>query len=92
MLPMLASAQLRLFKFKDKRYCKMVYRYYNNIPLNLDSTRAPYLYFNIYNWIGTKYQYGGDDLNGVDCSGFVKAIYAQVYCVSIARNSSEICV
>lgn len=29
-------------------------------------------------WIGTAYQYGGNDRNGVDCSGFVTQVYGKL--------------
>ncbi len=30
-------------------------------------------------WQGTRYQYGGKDKNGVDCSHFVYAVYNQIF-------------
>ncbi|HRP01270.1 MAG TPA: C40 family peptidase [Candidatus Kapabacteria bacterium] len=30
------------------------------------------------NWIGTPYQYGGESMQGVDCSGFVMSVYHNV--------------
>ena len=40
-------------------------------------------------WLGTPYKYGGNDRKGVDCSGFVHAIYQQVYAISLPRSSKE---
>lgn len=40
-------------------------------------------------WLGTPYRYGGNDRNGVDCSGLTKAIYSNVYHYSLHRNSRE---
>jgi lipoprotein Spr len=39
------------------------------------------------NWIGVKYRYGGNSKNGVDCSGFVSAIYKQVYNIGLERTT-----
>jgi lipoprotein Spr len=39
-------------------------------------------------WIGVKYRYGGKTKNGVDCSGFVQAIYKQVYGISLERTAA----
>jgi len=40
-------------------------------------------------WYGTKYKYGGDTRDGVDCSGFTKAFMASYYDVNLTRNSAE---
>ncbi len=88
MLPLTTIAQLRLFKFKEKRYCKNVYEYYKKVPLHPDSANTTFLYFDIYDWLGTKYEYGGCDKKGIDCSGFVQAVYARVYCVNTPRSSA----
>jgi lipoprotein Spr len=40
-------------------------------------------------WLGTPYKYGGNDHKGVDCSGFVNAIYQSVYNLPLPRSSKE---
>jgi lipoprotein Spr len=40
-------------------------------------------------WYGTKYKYGGDTRDGVDCSGFARAFMLSYYDVSLARSSQE---
>jgi len=40
-------------------------------------------------WLGTPYRYGGNDRNGVDCSGLTKAIYSNVYNYRLHRNSRK---
>jgi lipoprotein Spr len=40
-------------------------------------------------WYGTKYKYGGDTRQGVDCSGFAKAFMSSYYDVTIPRSSQE---
>ncbi|MBX7135580.1 MAG: C40 family peptidase [Fimbriimonadaceae bacterium] len=41
------------------------------------------------NFVGTKYVWGGNDINnGVDCSGFVKALYGKIG-VSLPRTAAE---
>ncbi len=40
-------------------------------------------------WYGTKYKYGGDTRDGVDCSGFTKAFMASFYNVNLTRNSAD---
>ncbi|MGC8864539.1 MAG: C40 family peptidase [Bacteroidales bacterium] len=38
-------------------------------------------------WVGTPYKYGGETRSGTDCSGFVKAVYSEVYGISLPRTS-----
>ncbi len=38
-------------------------------------------------WIGTPYKYGGESRRGADCSGFVKAVYLEVFGISLPRTS-----
>lgn len=40
-------------------------------------------------WLGTPYRYGGTDRDGVDCSGFVQRLFADVAAVSLPRNSAK---
>ncbi len=45
-------------------------------------------------WIGTPYKYGGNDRDGIDCSGLVLQIYLKVYDIKLPRTSlmqSEFC-
>ncbi len=41
----------------------------------------------INSWLGTPYKYGGESRSGADCSGFVKAVYSEVYGVTLPRTS-----
>lgn len=38
-------------------------------------------------WLGVPYLYGGNDKKGVDCSGFVCAVYTTVYAMQLPRTS-----
>lgn len=46
------------------------------------------LYLEAQRWIGTPYRYGGNDIDGVDCSGMVMQIYRKVFNIELERNSS----
>ena len=39
-------------------------------------------------WIGTPYRYGGEDRNGVDCSGLVLNVYRSALQLKLPRNSA----
>jgi lipoprotein Spr len=43
----------------------------------------------IESWYGTKYKYGGDTRQGVDCSGFARAFMSSYYDVTLTRNSAD---
>ena len=40
-------------------------------------------------WLGTPYKYGGEDRNGVDCSGMVMKVYLKAVNVKLPRSSRE---
>ncbi|MDR2100077.1 MAG: C40 family peptidase [Campylobacteraceae bacterium] len=47
------------------------------------------LYSTSSKWLGTPYKMGGTTKNGVDCSGFVIAVYKDVYGKNLSRSSAE---
>ncbi len=40
-------------------------------------------------WLGTPYKLGGNTRSGVDCSGFTKAMFADVYGVELPRTAED---
>nr|WP_240348378.1 NlpC/P60 family protein [Longitalea arenae] len=40
-------------------------------------------------WYGTKYKYGGDSREGIDCSGFARAFMSSYYNVELTRRSED---
>lgn len=40
-------------------------------------------------WHGTRYLLGGDGKDGIDCSGFVKAVFRNLFGVRLPRHSSH---
>lgn len=59
-----------------------------NLPV--DSAKTPYLYYQVYDWLGTKYKYAGNSKKGIDCSGFVSEMYRDVYCIQLSGGSKDI--
>lgn len=53
-----------------------------------DITNAA-LYKFIDTWYGVDYRLGGCDMDGIDCSGFVKRLYMDVFGVDLMRTSYE---
>ncbi|MDR1007120.1 MAG: C40 family peptidase [Campylobacteraceae bacterium] len=56
----------------------------------IDKSDNQALYSASSQWLGTPYKIGGTTQKGVDCSGFVNAIYKEVYDRSLERNSADI--
>ncbi|MEO6904374.1 MAG: NlpC/P60 family protein [Bacteroidia bacterium] len=65
-------------------------QYYETHCLEPDSACNPYLYYQVYDWLGTKYKFSGNSKKGIDCSGFVGEVYKSTYCVDLERRSSDI--
>jgi len=40
-------------------------------------------------WTGTTYAMGGNNIKGVDCSGFVRAIYKRIFYMHVPRTTEE---
>ncbi|WP_461452045.1 C40 family peptidase [Mucilaginibacter sp.] len=47
------------------------------------------LYAFIDQWYGTPYKFGGEDKDGVDCSGLVQMLELQVYGITLPRMTSQ---
>jgi cell wall-associated NlpC family hydrolase len=43
----------------------------------------------IESWYGTRYKFGGDSRQGVDCSGFTRAFMSSYYDVDLSRRSED---
>lgn len=55
-----------------------------------DSACSPYLYYQVYDWLGTRYKYSGNSKKGIDCSGFVSEMYKNTYCIDLNGSSGSI--
>jgi lipoprotein Spr/probable lipoprotein NlpC len=47
------------------------------------------LYAFIDQWMGTPYRFGGQDRDGVDCSGLAQLLEQEVYGINIPRSTSQ---
>lgn len=67
-----------------------VHLFYSHYGLSPDTASTPQLYYDIFSWIGTRYHYGGHSQQGIDCSGFVSAIYRSAYCINVSGGSKDL--
>ena len=60
--------------------------------LDVDASRLKNreLYSFILEWYGTPYQFGGQTMKGIDCSGFANVLYKDVYKIQLPRSSKDI--
>jgi murein DD-endopeptidase / murein LD-carboxypeptidase len=82
-------------KKKKKRIKKThpidsIYSFYAKYNLSPDSAGDTYLYYKVYEWIGTNYRYAGNTKNGIDCSGFAAEMYKHVYCRELLGSAASI--
>jgi lipoprotein Spr len=56
----------------------------------LSATSNMKLFHFVYDWIGTPYHFGGSSRKGIDCSGFTKQLYSEVFNMDLERNSRDI--
>ena len=47
------------------------------------------LFLFIDKWLGANYRRGGCDISGIDCSGFVQKLYAEVYGIDLLRTAVD---
>ena len=57
------------------------------IGVEIESLKNIAFYELINGWLGTKYKYAGNTKKGVDCSGFTKNIYQEIFGINLARTS-----
>ncbi len=81
---------LKNSKYKiEKPSNKIASKYAEMMDVSKSSIKNGSLYEFIDDWEGTKYQYGGLDKRGIDCSGLVYLIYQEVYHQQIPRTTSQ---
>ena len=61
---------------------KVTKEQYDDIPKNAIEKEAR-------TWLGTKYKYGGNTRNGIDCSGLVVEVFRSVMGIKLPRTSAE---
>lgn len=65
-------------------------KYAPKIGVSASSLKNKELYAFIDDWYGVTYRYGGTTQSGVDCSGFVGALYKDVYKKQLPRTTRDL--
>lgn len=86
-----ASAQTEPCNTDDEQQMlEQCYVYSNLFGYDVDNIANPALFKTVNDWLGTTYCYAGNTKNGVDCSGFVSAIYKTVFHIDLEGSSKDI--
>ena len=72
-----------------KKYHPLKLEFGKKLSVAPDSIFNLRLYTFIKQWLGTPYEWGGNDKYGIDCSAFVQLLYQDVYDVKMPRTSIE---
>lgn len=89
-LPLLIFSQEGPSDAIPKKQKEGLKEYFACYHLNPDLANTPYLFYKVYEWLGTRYQYSGNSRKGIDCSGFVSQMYHDAYCIELSGGSNDI--
>jgi len=64
-------------------------KYADIMQVDKDAIQNGRLYAFIDQWMGVPYKFGGQDKNGVDCSGLAQLLEQEVYNINIPRVTSQ---
>lgn len=73
----------------EKPSKKIISKYAEEMEVSKSKIKNKKLYEFIDDWEGTRYEFGGLDKRGIDCSGLVYLLYKNVYDEQIPRTTSE---
>jgi lipoprotein Spr len=90
MMPLLVLSQSKKKKPHPSHSSKPAFSDYFSVnQLCPDSAVTPWLYYQVYDWAGTRYKYSGSTKKGIDCSGFVARMYREAYCIPLNGGSRD---
>jgi len=72
-----------------EQYLPSAFRYSLLLDIEVEAIKNQRLFEYITKWWATPYRIGGNDFNGVDCSGFVRNITLETFQKRLPRTSKE---
>ena len=90
LFPFLNYAQAKKSKHisKQKIQKQSIEQFYALNQLVPDSACSLHLYYQVYDWIGTRYKYSGSSKKGIDCSGLMMVVHSK-FSISLPHSSHE---
>lgn len=86
-----AYAQTEPCVIDDEQFeLQQCYFYSGLFGYQIEKIVNPALFKAVNEWLGTTYCYAGNSKNGVDCSGFVSALYKKVFDIDLEGSSTDI--
>ena len=64
-----------------------IHKYEEKLGISLPETSNIEFIKVIVPWLGSPYKYGGNSINGTDCSGFVSSIFSSFFKIELDRTS-----
>jgi len=68
---------------------KLQFKYAMMMDTEVESIANYPLYIFIDEWWGTRYQYGGADKNGIDCSAFTGKLISEIFGANLPRTAKD---
>ena len=59
------------------------------LDTEVEQIAASNLYLSVDEWWGTRYQYGGNSRDGIDCSAFMQVLYTNHFGITLPRTAKE---
>ncbi|MBP6334139.1 MAG: C40 family peptidase [Bacteroidia bacterium] len=74
----------------EQQQLEWCFVYSNMLGFDVSYISNPRLYDNVSQWMGTPYQYAGQSMNGIDCSGLVCRLYRDSYDIPLQGSSRDL--
>jgi cell wall-associated NlpC family hydrolase len=81
------SEELKPLSYEEKD--SLSYKYADKINVDPTDITNYALYQFIDQWYGTDYKWGGEDIDGIDCSAFSQKLYSEIYGLDLLRTARQ---
>ncbi len=84
-----ATTQFSAASSDIEKCSALQFKYATLMNREVETVNNATLYNFIDEWWGTRYHYGGNDKNGIDCSAFTGRLVSNVYGIALARTAAD---